>query len=43
LPSLQAPTQVTWSGTGTPTPRYNAELGCLTVRVSGRGELMVQE
>jgi hypothetical protein len=38
-----APTQVTWSGTGTPTPRYNAELGCLTVRVSGRGELMVQE
>lgn len=38
-----APTQVTWSGPGTPVPRYNAELGCLTVRVTGRGELTVQE
>ena len=39
----QAPAQVTWSGAGTVTPRYNAELGCLTVKVTGAGELAVQE
>jgi drug/metabolite transporter (DMT)-like permease len=38
-----APAQITWSGPGKPTPRYNAELGCLTVRLTGRGELSVQE
>jgi hypothetical protein len=39
----KAPAQVTWSGAGTATPRYNLELGCLTVRVTGPGELVIQE
>jgi hypothetical protein len=39
----KAPTQILWTGAGTPQARHQAELGCLTVRVTGAGELRLRE
>ena len=39
----QPPAQIRWTGAGTPQTRHQAELGCLTVRVTGAGELILRE
>jgi len=38
-----APARTDWTGKGPAIPRHSAELGCLTVRVTGPGTLTVQE